>query len=134
MSVPGQEGVTLISDWHAAILSAVKHEWETPRRGQPDGFHRYCLRHFKSNYHKNFDNVKVNDLIWQAGTAHQVRKFDEAMDEIKNLGTKSASAASAYSFCAMRTQEIGHWHMMEVIVRELQPYLTILPRSLILRV
>ena len=94
--VPGLEGVTLISDRHAAIMSAVKHEWETARLGQPPGFHRYCLRHFRSNYHKNFGNVKVKDLIWQAGTAHQVRKFDEVMDEIKNLGMKSESAARAY--------------------------------------
>ncbi|GFZ18460.1 hypothetical protein Acr_27g0001990 [Actinidia rufa] len=45
---------------------------------------------------KKFGNVKVKDLIWQAGTAHQVCKFDEVMDEIKNLGTKSKSAARAY--------------------------------------
>ncbi|GFZ10742.1 hypothetical protein Acr_22g0001400 [Actinidia rufa] len=79
-----------------AIISAVKHEWETARLGQPIGIHRYCLRHFRSNYQKNFGNVKVKDLIWKAGTAHQVRKFDEAMDEIKKLGTNSESAARAY--------------------------------------
>ncbi|GFZ05385.1 hypothetical protein Acr_17g0009570 [Actinidia rufa] len=94
--VPGMEGVTLISDRHAAIISAVKHEWETTRLGQPIGIHRYCLRHFRSNYQKKFGNVKVKDLIWKAGTAHQVRKFDEAMDEIKKLGTNSESAARAY--------------------------------------
>ncbi|GFZ19793.1 hypothetical protein Acr_28g0004980 [Actinidia rufa] len=94
--VPGMEGVTLISDRHAAIISAVKHEWEIARLGQPIGIHRYCLRHFRSNYQKNFGNVKVKDLIWKAGTAHQVRKFDEAMDEIKKLGTNSESAARAY--------------------------------------
>ncbi|GFS36485.1 hypothetical protein Acr_00g0046220 [Actinidia rufa] len=94
--VPGMEGVTLISDRHAAIISAVKHEWETARLGQPIGIHRYCLRHFRSNYQKKFGNVKVKDLIWKAGTAHQVRKFDEAMDEIKKLGTNSESAARAY--------------------------------------
>ncbi|GFY85367.1 hypothetical protein Acr_04g0001050 [Actinidia rufa] len=38
----------------------------------------------------------VKDLIWKAGTAHQVRKFNEAMDEIKKLGTNSESAARAY--------------------------------------
>ncbi|GFZ05470.1 hypothetical protein Acr_17g0010420 [Actinidia rufa] len=45
--VLGMEGVTLISDWHAAIISAVKHEWETTRLRQPVGIHRYCLRHFR---------------------------------------------------------------------------------------
>ncbi|GFZ07016.1 hypothetical protein Acr_18g0011860 [Actinidia rufa] len=78
--VPRLEGVTLISDRHAAIMSIVKHEWKTTRLEQLAGFHRYCLRHFKSNYHKNSGNVKVKDLIWQAGTAHQVRKFDEEID------------------------------------------------------
>ncbi|GFY96874.1 hypothetical protein Acr_11g0011800 [Actinidia rufa] len=92
----GIEVVILISDWHAAIISAVKHEWETARLGQPIGIYRYCLRHFRSNYQKNFGNVKVKDLIWKAGTAHQVRKFDEAMDEIKKLGTNSESTARAY--------------------------------------
>ncbi|GFZ11566.1 hypothetical protein Acr_22g0009640 [Actinidia rufa] len=94
--VPGMEGVTLISDRHAAIISAVKHELETARLGQPIGIHRYCLRHFRSNYQKNFGNVKVKDLIWKAGTAHQVRKFHDAMDEIKKLGTNSELAARAY--------------------------------------
>ncbi|GFY98127.1 hypothetical protein Acr_12g0006680 [Actinidia rufa] len=79
-----------------AIISVVKHEWETARLGQPIGIHRYCLRHFRSNYQKKFGNVKVKDLIWKAGTAHQVRKFDDAMDEIKKLGTNSESAARAY--------------------------------------
>ncbi|GFY85674.1 hypothetical protein Acr_04g0004120 [Actinidia rufa] len=72
------QGVTMISDQYAAIMSTVTHEWKIARLGQPAGFHRYCLRHFRSNYHKNFDNVKVKDLIWQAGTAHQVRKFDKS--------------------------------------------------------
>ncbi|GFS30575.1 pectin lyase-like superfamily protein [Actinidia rufa] len=94
--VPGIEGVTLISNRHAAIISAVKHEWETARLGQPIGIHRYCLRHFRSNYQKKFGNVKVKDLVWKAGTAHQVCKFDEAMDEIKKLGMNSESAARAY--------------------------------------
>ncbi|GFY98152.1 hypothetical protein Acr_12g0006930 [Actinidia rufa] len=40
--------------------------------------------------------MEVKDLIWKAGTAHQVRKFDDAMDEIKKLGTNSESAARAY--------------------------------------
>ena len=44
--IPGLEGVTLISDRHAAITSAVKHEWEITRLGQPAGFHRYGPRHF----------------------------------------------------------------------------------------
>ncbi|GFY96070.1 hypothetical protein Acr_11g0003760 [Actinidia rufa] len=41
-------------------------------------------------------NVKVKDLIWKAGIAHQVRKFDEAMDEIKKLGTNLESATRMY--------------------------------------
>ncbi|GFZ11322.1 hypothetical protein Acr_22g0007200 [Actinidia rufa] len=105
--VPGMEGVTLISDRHAAIISAVKHEWETARLGQPIGIHRYCLRHFRSNYQKNLGNVKVKDLIWKAGTAHQVRKFDEAMDEIKKLGTNSESAARAYR--ALCNEDLMKW-------------------------
>ncbi|GFZ15688.1 hypothetical protein Acr_25g0000970 [Actinidia rufa] len=107
LDIMGQEGVTLISDRHAAIMSVVKHEWETSRLGQPARFHRYCLRHFRSNYHKNFGNVKVKDLIWQAGTVHQVRKFNEVMDEIKNLGTKSESAARAYR--ALCNEDLTKW-------------------------
>ncbi|GFS37182.1 hypothetical protein Acr_00g0050460 [Actinidia rufa] len=40
--------------------------------------------------------MKFKDLIWQAGIAYQVRKFDEVMEEIKNLGTKSESVARVY--------------------------------------
>ena len=31
--VPRKEGITLISNWHAAILRAIKDYWERPRDG-----------------------------------------------------------------------------------------------------
>ncbi|GFZ16916.1 hypothetical protein Acr_26g0001860 [Actinidia rufa] len=96
--VPGIEGVTLISDRHAAIISAVKHEWETARLGQPIGIHRYCLRHFRSNYQKIFDNVKVKDLIWKAGTAHQdPRKWTLAHDGGYRWGVTTTNDSECYN-------------------------------------
>ncbi|XP_028084320.1 uncharacterized protein LOC114285470 [Camellia sinensis] len=52
---------------------------------QPRGYHRYCLRHICSNFNERFGNTVAKDLVWRAGSARQVRKFNKIMDDIYKL-------------------------------------------------
>ena len=77
--VPGRPDLTLISDRGQGILSAVQHFWETPIAGQPVGYHRWCLRHVCSNFNTRAHDVKLRDLLWRAGSAHQIRKLNRTL-------------------------------------------------------
>ncbi|XP_073036545.1 uncharacterized protein [Primulina eburnea] len=79
--INGLPGVCIISDRHRAIIGAVEG---IPQFNPPYGVHRFCLRHVCSNFNTHFKNVHLKDLCWQAGSQHQVRKFDDIMNEIKN--------------------------------------------------
>ncbi|GFZ02211.1 hypothetical protein Acr_15g0008190 [Actinidia rufa] len=75
--VTGMEGVTLISDLHAAIISAVKHEWEIARLRQPVGIHKYCLIHFRmqaklEEYQARSAEHHVTICNWASGPAEVV--------------------------------------------------------------
>ncbi|XP_028054766.1 uncharacterized protein LOC114258967 [Camellia sinensis] len=52
---------------------------------QPRGYHRYCLRHVCSNFNERFGNTVAKDLVWRAGSARQVRKFNKIMDDSYKL-------------------------------------------------
>lgn len=79
--VKGREGVTLISDRHHGTLRSVydNSNWQATF-----AYHRFCLRHLKANYQRACRNVHLNNLLWQAATAHQEKKFLEKMQLIKD--------------------------------------------------
>ncbi|KAL6527328.1 hypothetical protein OROGR_016418 [Orobanche gracilis] len=56
---------------------------------QPRGFHRYCLRHFISNFNDKFHNSELKALAYRAGSQNQVRKFNSTMEEIRKLNPKA---------------------------------------------
>lgn len=74
--VLGERGVCLISDRHKGIVCAVD---DVRAFHPPRGAYRYCLRHLCSNFNSKFKNVHLKDLCWEAGSQHQVRKFDATM-------------------------------------------------------
>ena len=80
--VRGRQGICLISDRHAGILGTVDRlpEWQ-----QPNAYHRFCLRHIRSNFNSKFKNVQLKDLVWLAGTAHQIRKFNANIEKIEAI-------------------------------------------------
>ncbi|XP_028065307.1 uncharacterized protein LOC114268351 [Camellia sinensis] len=79
-----QEGVTLISDRYTTLLSVVSRIWDNPAV-QPRDYHTYCLRHVCSNFNERFGNTVAKDLVWRAGSARQVRKFNKIMVDIYKL-------------------------------------------------
>ncbi|XP_052623600.1 uncharacterized protein LOC111881138 [Lactuca sativa] len=87
MGVDDREGICLISDRHGGILKAVNEHgspWLEPR-----GFHRYCLRHFISNFYDKFRNSELKALAYRAGSQNQIRKFNSIMEEIGKLNPRA---------------------------------------------
>ena len=79
--VKDRNGICLISDRHPGILNAIIDEsigWSPPR-----AYHRYCLRHICSNFNTHFKNVQLKGVVWQAGSTHQVCKFNFIMGRIR---------------------------------------------------
>ncbi|KAG5610536.1 hypothetical protein H5410_021817 [Solanum commersonii] len=56
---------------------------ELRRFQEPRAFHRFCIRHLKSNFQSKFPNKDLSRLMWRAASAHQVRKFESLMWQIR---------------------------------------------------
>ncbi|CAH9097342.1 unnamed protein product [Cuscuta epithymum] len=85
--VTQRKGVCLISDRHKGITSAVNDPYSMWR--EPWGYHRYCLRHICSNFNDKFHNKQLKVLVYRAGSAHQVRKFDAIIQEIDKINPEA---------------------------------------------
>ncbi|XP_015081896.1 uncharacterized protein LOC107025648 [Solanum pennellii] len=51
----------------------------------PATYHRFCIRHLKSNFNKKFLNSDLENLMWLAATENQLKKFRQRMEQIKTL-------------------------------------------------
>ncbi|XP_074376676.1 uncharacterized protein LOC141718197 [Apium graveolens] len=68
---------------HAGIIEAMKRE-ESGFTGEW-GIHRFCLLHVRSNFCSAFPGAHLKMLCWVAGNTSQLRKFEAAMEQIKEL-------------------------------------------------
>ena len=87
--VKDRNKICLISDRHPGILNAIADEsigWSPPR-----AYHRYCLRHICNNFNTHFKNVQLKRAVWQAGSTHQVRKFNFIMGRIRTVNEEAWS-------------------------------------------
>ncbi|XP_074342554.1 uncharacterized protein LOC141680151 [Apium graveolens] len=80
-----RRGVCIISDRHAGIIEAMKRE-ESGFTGEW-GIHRFCLLHVRSNFCSAFPGAHLKMLCWMAGNTSQLRKFEEAMVQIRELNS-----------------------------------------------
>ncbi|KAH0743315.1 hypothetical protein KY290_031308 [Solanum tuberosum] len=71
--IKDREDICIISDMAKGILTSLSELWQFQK---PRAFHRFCLRHLKSNFQSQFPNRDLSNLMWRAATAHQVRKFE----------------------------------------------------------
>ena len=78
--IKDREDICIISDRAKGILTSLSELW---RLQEPRAFHRFCLRHLKSNFQSQFPNRDLSNLMWRAATTHQVRKFEALMWEIQ---------------------------------------------------
>ena len=84
--VLGRQGICLISDRHSAIINVVDRlpEWR-----DPNAYHRFYLRHFQWNFHKKFKDILLKDLVWKVGIEHQIKKFNNYMDNIEQINSNA---------------------------------------------
>nr|GFA56945.1 hypothetical protein [Tanacetum cinerariifolium]GFA67761.1 hypothetical protein [Tanacetum cinerariifolium] len=70
----------VISDMHKGIIHAMSNmaEWK-----EPLAYHRFCLRHIRSNFMKKFNNLSLKRFCWSIGSTTQERKFVRYRREIK---------------------------------------------------
>ena len=78
--IKSRQNVCVISDRAKGILTSLQ---ELRRFQEPRVFHRFCIRHLKSNFQSKFPNKDLSRLMWRAASAHQVRKFESMMWQIK---------------------------------------------------
>ncbi|GKD95397.1 hypothetical protein Tco_1375234 [Tanacetum coccineum] len=72
------EGLTIISDQHKGLIEAAKEV-------MPFAEHRQSARHIYANFRKKFTGVLYRNLFWKAAKASYPAKFQEVMNEIKDL-------------------------------------------------
>ncbi|KAD6796693.1 hypothetical protein E3N88_07589 [Mikania micrantha] len=65
---------------HAGIKHAMDNleSWK-----EPHAYHRFCLRHVRSNFMENFNNVSLKRMCWEIRSTTQERKYERLMDELK---------------------------------------------------
>ncbi|WOG99912.1 hypothetical protein DCAR_0519268 [Daucus carota subsp. sativus] len=78
-----RKGTCIISDHHAGIIEAMKME-QSGFTGDM-GLHRFCFLHVRSNFSSYFPGFHLKMLCWLAGNTSQLRKFEAAMNKIKEL-------------------------------------------------
>ncbi|XP_047313929.1 uncharacterized protein LOC124917576 [Impatiens glandulifera] len=76
-------GVCINFDRHAGIIEAMKKE-QNGFIGDM-GIHRFCLYHVRSNFSSAYPGSHLKMLCWVARNNSQVRKFEDAMRQIKEL-------------------------------------------------
>ncbi|KAJ7962058.1 Transposon protein, putative, Mutator sub-class, expressed [Quillaja saponaria] len=89
MHVTQRVGICLISDRHAGIIAAASD----PRNGwtKPYGYHRFCVRHIASNFHKTHKNMKAKNLLIHTASQTQKRKFDKYFKKFVQLDSEYAA-------------------------------------------
>ncbi|KAH0730616.1 hypothetical protein KY289_001804 [Solanum tuberosum] len=78
--IKSRQDVCVISDRAKGILTSLH---ELRRFQEPRAFHRFCIRHLKSNFQSKFPNKNLSRLMWRASSAHQVKKFESLMWQIR---------------------------------------------------
>nr|KAJ0204859.1 hypothetical protein LSAT_V11C500272370 [Lactuca sativa] len=76
----------VVSDRHKGIIHAMENlpEWK-----EPLAYHRFCLRHIRSNFMQRYKNVRLEKLCWSISSTTQRRKFVMYMNEIKNINLEA---------------------------------------------
>ncbi|XP_069154454.1 uncharacterized protein [Solanum lycopersicum] len=65
--IKDREDICVISDRAKGILTSLQ---ELRRFQEPRVFHRYCIRHLKSNFQSRFPNKDLSRLMWRAASTH----------------------------------------------------------------
>ncbi|XP_071932868.1 uncharacterized protein [Coffea arabica] len=74
--------ICVISDRHNGIIYTMTHfdYWE-----EPLAYHRFCLRHVRSNLMTHFKGLHLRKLCWAMGRARQLRKWRMFRRELRSM-------------------------------------------------
>ncbi|KAJ7974396.1 Transposon protein, putative, Mutator sub-class [Quillaja saponaria] len=89
MHLTQRVGICLISDRHAGIIAAAsdtRNGWT-----EPYGYHRFCIRHIASNFHKTHKNMKAKNLLIHTASQTQKRKFDKYFKKFVQFDSEYAA-------------------------------------------
>ncbi|XP_038693778.1 uncharacterized protein LOC119991504 [Tripterygium wilfordii] len=78
--VTNRPGICVLSDRHAGILAAMRDRWP-----EPVAYHRYCSRHFVSNFHDKFKDVDMKNAVNLMANEPSRQKFDLWMSRVKDI-------------------------------------------------
>ncbi|XP_027103276.1 uncharacterized protein [Coffea arabica] len=109
--------ICVISDSHNGIIYTMTHfdYWE-----EPLAYHRFCLRHVRSNLMTHFKDLHLKKLCWVMGRARQLRKWRMFRRELRNMFPdvwNYLSAISPEKWCL--THDDGHrWGILNTNISE----------------
>ncbi|XP_022031224.1 uncharacterized protein LOC110932178 [Helianthus annuus] len=74
--------ICVLSDRHAGIINAMENleDWKEPK-----AYHRYCLRHVRSNFSGKYKSKSLRKLCWMIGSTSQPSKYHWAVREMQML-------------------------------------------------
>jgi hypothetical protein len=78
--VPGK--LTFVSDRQKGLLEAVDQVF-------PDSPHGYCLRHLHENFHKQFPNKLLKELLYKAARAISEEVFNDIIQQMHDVNPAS---------------------------------------------
>ncbi|CAH9050571.1 unnamed protein product [Cuscuta europaea] len=87
--------LTIISDEHRAILSAVQ-------KVLPRAEHRHCARHIYANWHKNHKGDELKMAFWKVVRAYNQADYEDAVQEMEKISPTATAALKMYDkskFC-----------------------------------
>ena len=79
----GRTGLCIISDRHAAIKNSMTREFS-----EPVGYHRYCSRHFVSNFNTRFKNIVLNNMLHDMCDEPSKQEFYRFYENLIELDNK----------------------------------------------
>ncbi|XP_061349170.1 uncharacterized protein LOC133294501 [Gastrolobium bilobum] len=87
--VTQKEGIYLVTDRHAGILTAVNNEhlgWQPPK-----AYHVFCLRHVASNFNHKFKNILLKKQLNKLGYTTSRLDFDAGLENFKESSPQIAA-------------------------------------------
>ncbi|XP_038721994.1 uncharacterized protein LOC120014144 [Tripterygium wilfordii] len=78
--VTDRRGICVLSDRHAGILVAMRDGWP-----EPFAYHRYCSRHFVSNFNTHFKDKDLKQAVVTMANEESKEKFNFWMSRVKDL-------------------------------------------------
>ncbi|KAD6120287.1 hypothetical protein E3N88_11558 [Mikania micrantha] len=76
----------VLSDRHKGIIHAMTNmdDWK-----EPNAYHRFCLRHVRSNLMNRFKSASIKKLCWAIGSTTQKRKYISAVRELRSINEEA---------------------------------------------